>query len=102
MHHFDGQGNAEKAWLPCPETCYGKECWCANIRDRLSASLLNAQLPKVNGKIPNYADVNVNAASGLILNPSFTKVLCAYPHECVALAPVPALMSSASLAPAVL
>lgn len=44
--------------------------------------MINAQLPKGGGgKIPNYSDVNVNAASGLILNPSFTRALCAYPYE---------------------
>lgn len=82
IHHFDSQGNAEKPWLPCPEMCYGQPCWCSNIRDRLSATILNARLPKaVSGKIPNYSDVNVNAAAGFILNPSFTTLLCAFPHD---------------------
>ena len=44
--------------------------------------MINAMMPKEGGnRIPNYVDVNVNAASGFILNPSFTKVLCEYPHE---------------------
>ena len=51
------------------------------MRDRLSASMVNAKMPKVNGKIPNYQDINVNAAAGLVLNPSFTRTLCSYPFE---------------------
>jgi len=81
IHHFDNQGNTEKPWLPCPEICYGQPCWCANVRDRLSASILNARLPKSGGQIPNYSQVNVNAAAGLVLNPAFTRVLCAYPYD---------------------
>ena len=81
VHHFDNQGNDRKPWLPCPEMCWGKKCWCADIRDRLSASLINGRLPKVAGKMPTYVDVDVNAASGFVLNPSFTKVLCAYPAD---------------------
>ena len=81
LHHFDNQGNADKPWLPCPEVCWGKKCWCADIRDRLSCSLINARLPKVANKMPTYVDVDVNAASGFIMNPSFTKVLCGYPAD---------------------
>ena len=81
LHHFDNQGNDIKPWLPCPETCWGKKCWCADIRDRLSCSLINGRMPKVAGKMPTYIDVDVNAASGFILNPAFTRILCAYPSD---------------------
>ena len=43
--------------------------------------MINAKLPRVNGKIPTYINVNVNAASGFIFNPAFTKILCAYPYD---------------------
>ena len=37
---------------------------------------------KVKGNhVPTYVDVNVNAASGFILNPSFSRILCEYPHD---------------------
>lgn len=81
IYHFDGQGDAERPWLPCQEFCWGKPCWCASIRDRLSASMINAKLPRVNGKMPLYTDNNGNAAAGFVLNPSFNRVLCAYPAE---------------------
>lgn len=84
IHHFDGQGNQEQPWLPCDEICYGQPCWCADIRDRISASLIHAGLPRVGNKMPIYTDTNANAAAGFVLNPSFTSVLCAYPFECVA------------------
>jgi len=81
VHHFDAQGNSEKPWEPCAEICYGQPCWCASIRDRLSASLIHKDLPRVNGKMPIYTDTNVNAASGFVFNPSFTSVLCGYPFD---------------------
>lgn len=43
--------------------------------------MINSMLPKVNGMIPNYSLINVNAAAGLVLNPSFTRTLCSYPYE---------------------
>ena len=81
LHHFDNQGNSEKPWLPCPEMCWGKKCWCADIRDRVSASLINVKLPKRNGKMPIYTDVDINAASGFVLNPAFSRIMCAYPQD---------------------
>ena len=82
IHHFDNQANKLKPWLPCPASCYGKECWCAKTRDRLSATFINAMLPKgPGGRMPTYQFVDNNAAAGFVLSPYFTDVLCSYPGD---------------------
>lgn len=63
--------------------CWGARCWCADVgQDRLSASLINKRVPKtVDGQIPLYQEVDVNAAAGFIMNPYLTDVLCSYPGD---------------------
>ena len=82
IHHFDNMASALKPWEACPVVCYGKPCWCADTRDRLSATFINAQLPKgPNDRIPTYHDVAFNAAAGFVLSPYYTKILCSYPSD---------------------
>lgn len=82
IHHFDNQANKLKPWTPCPQTCFGKECWCAKTKDRLSATFINALLPKAQGgRMPTFEFVDNNAAAGFVLSPYFSRVLCSYPGD---------------------
>ena len=82
VHSFDGRENKVKPWLPCPKTCYGGPCWCADTNDRLSATLINAALPRPkDGKIPTYQEVDHNAAAGFVLSPYYNRLSCSYAFD---------------------
>ena len=64
---FDQQRGGSPLWLPCSVD------WCAKFADRLSATIINAHLPKLYGE----------ADAGYILNAMITPVFCSYFAECV-------------------
>ena len=63
----DDFGRPKKPWMPCPATGM---TWCSDIGDRMSASIINAQLPHL------FSDV----AAGFIINPQ-AKMLCSFPKD---------------------
>jgi len=60
-----GIGSSE-TWLPCPPSE-----WCPRFRDRVSASLINRQLPFLHRQYD----------AGLIVNARYASVLCAYDKD---------------------
>ena len=63
----DEFGRLKKPWMPCPQTGM---TWCSDIGDRMSASIINAQLPHL------FSDV----AAGFIINPR-AEMLCSFPKD---------------------
>jgi len=63
----DDFGRLKKPWMPCPQTGM---TWCSDIGDRMSASIINAQLPHL------FSDV----AAGFIIN-SQAEMLCSFPKD---------------------
>ena len=63
VHQFDDTEGGEAPWLPCPPTR-----WCADIGDRVSASLISAKLPYLFKE----------GGAGMILTPSKAEVRCSY------------------------
>lgn len=80
LRQFDSTEHPEKPWLPCPEFCRGDRqvCECAFLRDRLSSSVVFADMPH-EGSIPLYE----GKRGGVVYNPdpSFTRIFCAYPSD---------------------
>mmetsp|Transcript_36873 Transcript_36873/g.61063 ORF Transcript_36873/g.61063 Transcript_36873/m.61063 type:complete len:441 (+) Transcript_36873:21-1343(+) len=62
IHQLDGMGSSDSSWLPCPEP------WCA---DRLSATLINKQVPYL------YS----STARGIVINSTRVSVLCSFSFD---------------------
>jgi len=78
IHQFhNGMDGDWKAWMPCPETCWGSPCWCARFNDRFSTSIVNAQMVDERGRVGMYSMDN----PGFIFAPDVAKVFCAYPAD---------------------
>ena len=59
--------NSQHLWLPCPENA-----WCANFRDRLATSIINAK------KRALYFG---EGKGGIIFDPMHVRIHCAYPGD---------------------
>ena len=58
----DGAPAEANLWFPCSHA----DAWCEGLRDRLSASIVNADLPYIYGQ------------AGFILSPEATPIFCSY------------------------
>lgn len=75
LHQFDKLEDPKTPWLACQEFCYGgSRCWCAHIRDRISALTVSAKSPPDDERIPIFS----RASGGYILDPTKAPVLCTY------------------------
>lgn len=63
VHQFDDTESGDEPWLPCPPTR-----WCADIGDRVSASLISAKLPFLFKE----------GGAGMILTPQKAEIRCSY------------------------
>ena len=85
FNFFDGD-KIKQWWMPCPRVCAynGAEakCWCDAQSDRLSASLVNRNVPPTAklGEIPVYKLDDAKGV-GLIFHPSYARVLCSYAED---------------------
>lgn len=81
MHQFDDTDAAGEPWLPCPQTCWGKRCWCADLGDRISATVILASIPTaISGQRPQLPLFSPDAA-GFIVNPQRASILCSYASD---------------------
>lgn len=80
IHQIDMTENPEYPWKACPQYChgFGQVCGCHFLRDRLSSSLIFAEMPRVglDGGIPIYSE----KAGGVIYHTDdgMTRIFCAF------------------------
>ena len=69
LRQFDGLDDRDHGhpWLPC-----ARGSWCANLRDRWAASVVNQDV-----KALYY-----NSGGGLVFQADHIRLLCAYSEEC--------------------
>jgi len=81
LHQFDDTEAAGHPWLPCPQTCWGAPCWCANLGDRVSTTLLHSSLPgMMHGKDQVLPLFSIDAG-GMLVSGTRARVLCAYSRD---------------------
>jgi hypothetical protein len=76
IHQFDDLEDESKPWEPC--SISAGTCWFKNpFDDRVSCSILNDGMPKVDGKIGLFS----YGVGGVILSPPSAKMTCSYPGD---------------------
>ena len=63
--------------MPCPLECWDAPCFCADARDRISASLVHVNSPRyVGNNMPLYS-----SNAGIVMSPTHNKMMCAWASD---------------------
>jgi len=81
VHQFDDTDAAGEPWLPCPQTCWGERCWCADLGDRISTTLILASIPAATNGRRSQLPLFSPDAPGFIVNPQRASILCSYASD---------------------